>query len=214
MTKSFEMITADNVCALLIDHQPGLYFNTGDISLLALRNNSIALAKVLALHKIPTVISCAAQGPKGPMGPLLPEIAACFPDVKPIYRTKINSWHDERIRSAIEATGRRKVVCAGITADFCIGLPAMSMAAEGFDARLVLDASGTDSPMVLQATIANLTQHGVHVQGWINTACELQADWANEETAKGLLEIYQAHNPAWGFLSLIQKSYAAEMEKQ
>ena len=212
MADPFEMITADNACALLVDHQPGLYFNTGDISLLALRNNSIALAKVLALHKVPTVISCAAQGPRGPMGPLLPEIAACFPDVEPVYRTKINSWQDERIRSAIEATGRRKVICAGITADFCIGLPAMSMAAEGYDVRLVIDASGTDSPMVLQATVANLTAHGVHVQGWISTACELQADWANKETAKGLLEIYDAHNPPWSLLSLIQKGYAAEME--
>ena len=182
--------------------------------MLALRNNSIALAKVLALHKIPTVISCAAQGPKGPMGPLLPEIAACFPTVKPVYRTKINSWQDERIRSAVEATGRRRVICAGITADFCIGLPAMSMAAEGYDVRLVIDASGTDSPMVLQATIANLTQRGVHVQGWIHAACELQGDWALQDTAKGLVEIYDQHNPPWSFLTLIQKSYAAEMAKK
>lgn len=213
MPNTYEMITPDNACALLIDHQPGLYFNAGDIGVHALRNNSIALAKVLALHKIPTVISCAAQGPKGPMGPLLPEIAACFPGVEPVYRTKINSWQDERIRAQVEATGRRKVICAGITADFCIGLPAMSMAAEGYDVRLVMDASGTDSPMVLQATIANLTARGVHTQGWIHTACELQGDWAIEEAAKGTLEIYEAHNPPWAFLSMIQKSYAAEAEK-
>ena len=214
MPNPFEMITADNACALLIDHQPGLFINAGDISMLALRNNSIALAKVLALHKIPTVISCAAQGANGPMGPLLPEIAACFPDVQPVYRTKINSWQDERVRSAIEATGRRTVICAGITADFCIGLPAMSMAAEGYDVRLVIDASGTDSPIVLQATIADLTQRGVHVQGWIHTACELQGDWAIADTAKGLAEIYDEHNPPWSFLSLIRKSYAAEMPKR
>ena len=76
--------------------------------MLALRNNSIALAKLLALHKIPTLISCAAQGPKGRWGPLLPDIAACFPGVEPVYRTKINSWQDEQVRSAIEATGCRR----------------------------------------------------------------------------------------------------------
>jgi len=65
----FEMLTAENCCALLVDHQPGLYLNVSDISMVALRNNSIALAKVLKLHNIPTVISCAAQGPIGPMGP-------------------------------------------------------------------------------------------------------------------------------------------------
>ena len=40
MPESFDMITADNACALLIDHQPGLYINAGDISMLALRNKS------------------------------------------------------------------------------------------------------------------------------------------------------------------------------
>ena len=38
MPEPFEMITGDNACALLIDHQPGLYINGGDISMLALRN--------------------------------------------------------------------------------------------------------------------------------------------------------------------------------
>jgi nicotinamidase-related amidase len=184
----FEMISAENCCALLVDHQPGLYLGAGDITLLALRNNSIALAKVLRLHNIPTV-SCEAQGAAGPMGPLLPEIAAVFPDVEPIYRTKINSWQDPKIRSAIEATGRKKVVCAGITADFCIGLPAKSMAAEGYDVRLVIDASGNDSPIALQFAIANLTQHGVQIHGWISVACELQNDWAHQQTAEGLLKI-------------------------
>ncbi len=69
------------------------------------------------LHQIPTVITCAAGGPGGPTGPLLPEITEVFPDVEPIYRTKINSWQDDQVRSAIQATGRRKVIYAGIADD-------------------------------------------------------------------------------------------------
>ena len=203
----FDMLTDDNACALLVDHQPGLYFNQSDMSLLALKNNSIALAKVLALHGIPTVITCAAGGPGGPMGPLLPEIAEVFPDAEPIYRTKINSWQDDQVREAIQATGRKKVICAGITGDFCIGLPAKNMAAEGYDVRLVMDASGNDSPIILQAAIANLTQHGVKIQGWISIATELQGDWARHDMAEGLLKIYGEHNPAWNFLETIQSAY-------
>jgi nicotinamidase-related amidase len=203
----FDMLTADNCCALLIDHQPGLYFQQSDFSNLTLKNNTVALAKVLALHEIPTVISCAAQGPAGPMGPLLPEIAELFPDVEPIYRTKINSWQDDDIRGAIEATGRKKVIGAGITADFCIGLPAKNMAAEGYDVRLVTDASGTDSSVVLHSTIANLTQHGVKVCGWIAVAMELLGDWARPEMAEDSLAIYRDHNPSWGFLETIQTGF-------
>ena len=206
----FEMLTDANCCALLVDHQPGLVLNAGDIRPLALINNSVALAKVLALHGVPTVITCAAGGPGGPMGPLLPAVQACFPDVAPIYRTKNNSWHDDRIRSAIEATGRRKVIVAGITGDFCAGLPAKSMAREGYDVRLVIDASGNDSTVVQHASIANLTQFGVQVQGWIAVACELQHDWAIERTAKGLQQIFAEHNPPWGALAMIHDAYASQ----
>lgn len=206
----FEMVDDDNCCALLVDHQPGLVFQAGDIGPLELKNNSIALAKVLALHRIPTVITCAAGGAGGPLGPLFPEIQACFPTVEPIVRTKNNSWHDERIRSAIEATGRRRVIVAGITGDFCAGLPAKSMAKEGYDVRLIMDASGNDSQTALWSAIANLTQHGVKVQGWIAIACELQHDWAIERTAKGLSEIYAMHNPRWGMLEQISTAIVTE----
>jgi nicotinamidase-related amidase len=209
----FEMVDAQNSVALLVDHQAGLMLFTGDIDPVHLRNNSIALAKVLALHKIPVVLTAAAMGPAGPLGPILPEITELFPDVEPIYRTKINSWHDDRIRGAIEASGRKKVICAGITADFCIGIPAKTMAGEGYDVRLVMDASGNYSDMVLQGSIANLTQHGVKVSNWLSIACELLQDWADKPMADGLLEIYREHLPQWSMLSIQQQSFIAQQSR-
>ncbi|MGF1475571.1 MAG: isochorismatase family protein [Geminicoccaceae bacterium] len=207
MHETFEMVSAENAFALLVDHQAGLMLFTGDIDPVHLRSNSVALAKVLAMHDIPTVITAAAMGPAGPLGPVIPEVLDHFPDVDPIYRTKINSWHDERIRSAIEATGRSKVICAGITADFCIGIPAKTMAGEGYDVRLVMDASGNYSDMVLQASIANLTQHGVKVTNWLSIACELLRDWADAEKAEMLLGIYREHLPQWSMLQMTQENW-------
>lgn len=208
----FEMVDASNAVALLVDHQAGLMLFTGDVDPLHLRNNSIALAKVLKLHGIPVVMTAAAFGPAGPLGPIIPEIRDLWPDVEPIYRTKINSWHDERIRHAIEKTGRRKVICAGITADFCIGIPAKTMAGEGYDVRLVMDASGNYSDMVLHAAIANLTQHGVKVSNWLSIACELLQDWADAPKAEGLLKIYQEHLPQWGMLATANNAFRQHME--
>jgi nicotinamidase-related amidase len=205
----FEMLDPDNSVALLVDHQAGLMLFCGDIDPVHLRNNSIGLAKVLAANNIPTILTAADRGPDGPIGPILPEIRAQFPGVEPIYRTKTNSWHDPQIRAAIEATGRRQVVCAGITADFCIGLPAKSMAAEGYDVRLCMDASGNLSEIVMHATIANLIHHGVKPTNWLSVACELLADWAQPEKAKALLEIYAEHLPQWGMLDMIESGRAA-----
>jgi nicotinamidase-related amidase len=200
----FRMLDPADTVALLVDHQAGLMLFCGDIDPVHLRNNSIGLAKVLAANNIPTILTAADQGPNGPIGPILPEIRAQFPGVEPIYRTVTNSWFDPKIRSAIEATGRKQVVCAGITADFCIGMPAKSMAAEGYDVRLVMDASGNLSEMVMHATIANLVQHGVKPTNWLSVACELLADWAQPKKAQALLEIYAEHLPQWGMLDMIE----------
>lgn len=209
-SEKFEMVDAENSVALLVDHQAGLMLFTGDIDPVHLRNNSIALAKVLALHGIPVVLTAAAMGPAGPLGPILPEIQELFPHVEPIYRTKINSWHDDRSRGAIQKTGRRKVICAGITADFCIGIPAKTMAGEGYDVRLIMDASGNYSDMMLQDSIANLTQHGVKVSNWLSIACELLQDWADKPKADCPLEIYREHLPQWSMLAMTRQARTSQ----
>lgn len=201
-----EMLTPDNAALIMIDHQAGLMLFPGDIDPSALRMNAIALAKTAKLFNLPVVLSAADQGAKGPIGPIIPEIKEeIFPDVEVIYRTKINSWHEPAIREAIEATGRSKLIFAGITADFCAGLPAKSAAAAGYDARLVMDASGNLNPMVLQTTIASLTQAGVVCTNWLSVVAELLGDWTNPE-AEGVLDIYSQHLPNWSMFNIIDQT--------
>lgn len=201
-----EMLTPDNAALIMIDHQAGLMLFPGDIDPSALRMNAIALAKTAKLFNLPVVLSAADQGAKGPIGPIIPEIKEeIFPDVEVIYRTKINSWHEPAIREAIEATGRSKLIFAGITADFCAGLPAKSAVAAGYDARLVMDASGNLNPMVLQTTIASLTQAGVVCTNWLSVVAELLGDWTNPE-AEGVLDIYSQHLPNWSMFNIIDQT--------
>ena len=148
---------------------------------------------------------CNVGLPKA-IGPIIPEIREeIFADTEVIYRTKINSWHEPAIREAIEATGRKKLIFAGITADFCAGLPAKSAAAAGYDVRLVMDASGNLNPMVLQTTIASLTQAGVVCTNWLSVLAELLDDWTNPE-AEGVLDIYKTHLPNWSMFDIIDQT--------
>jgi hypothetical protein len=55
-----------------------------------------------------------------------------------------------------------------------------------------------------QATIASLTQHEVTRANWVEVACQLLADWADEDKAQELLAIYREHLPGWDMLGLIQ----------
>lgn len=201
---SFEMLSRDKACLVMIDHQAGLMLYPRDIDPLHLKNNAVALAKVAKANDLPVVLSAAAQGPLGPIGPIIPEILELFPDAPIIYRTKINSWHDQNFRSAVEATGRKQIIIAGIDASFCAGLPAKSMVADGYDVHHVVEASGNTTELTLQTTIANLTQAGVKCANWVEVACQLLADWADEEHANRLLAVYKEHLPGWSMLGLIQ----------
>ncbi|MCC5623606.1 isochorismatase family protein [Nostoc sp. CHAB 5715] len=125
------------------------------------------MAKVAKMHELPVVFSAADQGPIGPIGPIMPEITEIFPDAPIIYRTKINSWHDPNFRAAIEATGRKQIIIAGIDASFCQGLPAKSMVADGYEVWSCIDCSGNISPITQATTIANLTQAGVRCSNWV-----------------------------------------------
>ena len=44
----------------------------------------------------------------------------------------LNAMDDPRFAAAVEATGRRKVILSGITTDFCLVYPALSLIAAGY----------------------------------------------------------------------------------
>src|SRR3954449_3187363 len=68
--------TSDSVL-LLLDHQSGLFQTVKDVSLTELRNNTVMLAKLATLLKIPVITT--ASEPNGPNGPLMPEIRQFAP---------------------------------------------------------------------------------------------------------------------------------------
>ena len=44
----------------------------------------------------------------------IPELLAELEGIEEIDRTGVNSWEDEDFRAAIRATGRRKIIMAGL----------------------------------------------------------------------------------------------------
>ena len=56
----------------MLDHQAGLFQTVKDISVAELRSNTVLLAKLAKLMKIPVITT--ASEPNGTNGPLMPEI--------------------------------------------------------------------------------------------------------------------------------------------
>ena len=79
-------------------------------------------------------------------GPLLSELQEILPEEFEgrIKREGIvNAWMDVSFKSAVEATGGKNQIMAGVTTDVCLVFPALSAVADGYNVQAVMDASGS-----------------------------------------------------------------------
>ena len=71
----------------------------------------VGLAKTANVFGIPTVLTTVLEE-RG--GVLIQQLQDVFPDQKAINRTFINAWEDQRVVAAVGATGRKKLIIAGV----------------------------------------------------------------------------------------------------
>lgn len=204
-----EVLTPQNAALLLIDHQVGLIQLVRDMSPEEYKNNLLGLAKTGKHFGIPIILTTSRD--YGPNAPLLPELKEIFPDVAVIRRTGvINAWRWPAFREAVEHTGRKKLIIAGISDSTCLQFPSLDAIKEGFDVHAVIDASGAVSTIEREATVATLAQAGVKIRNWWSVGAELQADWRRDEAAGWPYAIvFREHLPSWGNLLDTAMAYAS-----
>ncbi|MER6104676.1 isochorismatase family protein [Streptomyces sp. NPDC001832] len=174
-SKFLEPITRENVAVVLVDHQVGLLSGVRDISLGELKHNVAALARAATVLGIPLVVTTTAAD--STWGPTAAELVQALPaGQKIIDRSTVNAWHDDRVRGAIEATGRQKLIFAGVSLEVCAALPAISATAAGHDAYVAVDASGTFSQAKRETGLLRMQQAGVIVSDYATLMVEALAD--------------------------------------
>lgn len=202
-----DQLTPDNAALLLIDHQAGLALGVETMNPETFRNNVVALAKVGKIFNLPAILTTSAD--TGPNGPLMPDLTKVFPDVEVIRRKgEINAWDDPNFKAAVEATGKKKLIIAGISTDVCLLFPVLSAISEGYDVYAVFDSSGTWNDIAQQATMLRLSQAGCKTTNWVSVAAELQNDWRNS-TGQELAGLFNDHLTFYGHLisNLATKSH-------
>lgn len=192
-----EYLTPNNAVLTMIDHQTGLMVGLGDEHPTVLKNNILALCHTAKTVGLPSVVT--ASLPDGPNGPVMPEIIDIL-ETEIIEREgQINAWDSEAYRNAIKATGRNKIIMAGIVTDVCLLFPALSAAAEGYDVYAVIDSSGTWNKTVQEVTVQRLVQAGVKVTTWASVLAEIMNDWRSEHGA-ALGEVLAGHTTKYGYV--------------
>jgi len=168
---AYSLLSRDNTVLLLVDHQVGLLTGVRDMDVGQLKHNVVALAKAARALGIPVIVT--ATMPNGMWGPTIPELTAALPGVPVISRTMINAWDDPNVRAAIEKTGRKQVLVAGVSLEVCATFPALTLKAAGYDPNVVLDASGTFSDAKRTAGLQRLTTAGIPVTDYATAGVEL-----------------------------------------
>ena len=204
MNKFAETLTIDNAVLAMIDHQTGLLVSCRDQDPHLMTENIKGLCAMAKAVDMPTVTTTSM--PDGPNGPIMPEIIEILGD-KVIERAgEINAWKSPEFKQAIEATGRKKIIMAGVVTDVCLMFPAISAVAEGYDVYAVVDASGTWNNAVAQASIHRMTQAGVKVATWASVLAEVMDDWRSEKGLElgGILGQHTSYR--WVYNSYLQAS--------
>jgi len=191
--KYTEFLTPQNCALALIDYQPAMYFGVQSHDRLSIMHNTIVLAKAAKLFKIPTVLSTVAKDSFS--GPMNSSITDIFKGQELIDRTSINAWVDSKFRKAIESTGRKKIIVAGLWTEACVLFPSLDMLKAGYEVYIPTDACGDISQEAHERSVQRLIQAGAVPITSLQFVFELQQDWARSETYNGLMEILKAESP-------------------
>jgi len=192
-----EVLTPQNSQLIFIDHQPQMAFGVQSIDRQVLKNNTVALAKAAKVFNIPTTITTVET--EAFSGHTYPELLDVFPDKEILERSSMNSWDDQKVRDALKANGKKKVVVAGLWTEVCNTTFALCAMLEGdYEIYMVSDASGGTSKEAHDQAMARMIQAGVVPVTWQQVMLEWQRDWARRETYDGVMAIAKEHSGAYG----------------
>ena len=150
----YEPLTSENAALVLVDHQVGLMTGVRDYSTGELKHNVVALAKAAKSLKLPIIVTTTARDSM--WGPTFPELVEALPGIEIVDRSSVNAFDDARVAHAIEATGSKKLIFAGISLEVCAALPAITAVSKGLDAYVAVYASGTFSETKRQAGLLRI----------------------------------------------------------
>jgi nicotinamidase-related amidase len=197
MTSKPELLTPENCQLIIIDHQPQMAFGVQSIDRQTLKNNVTALAKAAKIFGIPTTITTVES--MAFSGYTYPEILAVFPEHPILERTSMNSWDDLKVRDALAANGRKKVLVAGLWTEVCNNTFAFGAMAEGgYEIYMVADSSGGTTKEAHDFAMQRMVQAGVVPMTTLQTILEWQRDWARRDTYDPLMELVKEHFGAYG----------------
>jgi Isochorismatase family len=154
---------AANCALVIIDYQPVQVSSIGSMDQDVLVDRVVHLARFGMLYRLPVVLSTVNVS-TGRNQPTIAPLQDVLPGIVALDRTTINAWEDTEFKHAVRAAGRRKLIMAALWTEACLTFPSLA----GLD---------------------RIAQAGGQPTSVVQVECELQRDWARQETAEGFTQI-------------------------
>jgi len=171
--------TVENAAMLLIDHQVGTIQLARNIAREQIVQNTRALARTALETGMPLVLTSSEETQF--QGLLLDDLQHLAPDAyeKRIKRPGIvDAWDFPDYKKAVEATGKKNLIMAGLTNDVCIVFPAISAVEDGYDVQVVVDAGGSPTAIADAISTQRMKDLGVTLTTTNQIMAELAVSWA------------------------------------
>jgi nicotinamidase-related amidase len=179
MTNDLGVWKAEDCALVLIDYQNEMFEvirseTNADLVELHVR----LLVKTAKAFGMPIVLSTVGVG-QGFNGPTLPSILAELEGVEPLDRTSMNAFEDAAFSAAVKATGKRRLIIAGLHTEICQTFATVQALQDGYDVMYVTDAVGGRSQVAHRTAIDRMAHAGAIPTTALAVVTETFRDWAS-----------------------------------
>ncbi|MBD1868239.1 isochorismatase family protein [Cyanobacteria bacterium FACHB-471] len=171
--------TVEKAAMLLIDHQQGTLKLARNLPREEIVQNTRALARTAVESGMPLVLTSSMEDHF--QGLLLDDLQEIAPEA---YNQRIkrpgvvDCWEYDEYKNAVVATGKKKLIMAGLTNDVCIVYPVISAIEDGFEVQVVVDAGGSPTTLADETALRRMEKHGVTLTSTNQVMAELANSWS------------------------------------
>jgi nicotinamidase-related amidase len=180
---SYTPLDPNDTLVLFADLQEGIIERGVTVDLARLRRAVAALATLAALFDIPAIVTTA---PTTGGARVTPEIAAALGELPQHVHTTTDAFTHAATREAIEHSGRKTLLVAGVATEVIVQHTALSGVARGFRVQVIVDACGGLSQRTEEAALRRLTQAGVVITSVASVAGQLAGDFTQPKGSQAL----------------------------
>jgi nicotinamidase-related amidase len=148
-------LVAGRTVLVLIDIQGKLWNVMHDKS--PLLGNTIKLVKALRVLSVPVILT--EQNPQG-LGPTVPELMQCLPEVKPLPKFCFNCFQDKGFEQELIRLNRKQVLLCGIESHICVHQTALELISRGYEVQVVADAVSSRVQSNKEAALIRMQSEG------------------------------------------------------